>query len=657
MSSWIIKQTGGAGGGAPAVPGNPTLGTPSYREIYPESDGKAYADVTIPVTPPSPLGAYQGAWAWLDKPDSYEAAELDSLEMGSDEMKGPWSPELVGWVSSGEALRFRSPLPSTAEGGQFWRVYVAPGSQQVEQKPIRKGGAGESPSVSFKVDPPQEYAIGREYAPLAENLSATIEHDPGSGNDAGIPRWRFKATVKLPLNDENFSTLGGVDIVLFDNDPTTEDLQDSVSVEAGKSEAEYVGEWRPYPYPPIDYRLSAISFSTDGRRNSFAYGVTPSSILRPMRPAGAAGVEYAGNVTLGSWTSSKVSNSDGSVEHEFTVPFTVPSSDPRFGGVVVWASEGGGPAKRVPAGSRLSPMTFSYRSPANPTPVRFYFPSVNRLNEENSIQIGVTPFLEATLGTTAGELNLARASNSSFTSRLRLNGGQFDINVNAISTEFLAAAGIDVGGGGSKPARFRVFDQLGALIGWIGDDTANSGFVGAWLKQCRIGGSLPSNAPLVADANGNVSLNGATMTLNLNGITTSLNHQTVYSNVAALRTIEGSGMLREVVIAPNLIGMYQNGNSQVEVRNGSPGSPAGVGGQILVRNFAGGQCALLNGYSNQSQFTNVTVDAPNTLQLNGPVLRIDFASAALAGGTVPTTCAGYIPVTVNGSSYKVPYFS
>ncbi len=52
----------------------------------------------------------------------------------------------------------------------------------------------------------------------------------------------------------------------------------------------------------------------------------------------------------------------------------------------------------------------------------------------------------------------------------------------------------------------------GQYLGWIGQDVpppVGSGYAGAWFKRCYIGGTSPANAPIAADANGNVVINGS----------------------------------------------------------------------------------------------------------------------------------------------------
>jgi hypothetical protein len=53
----------------------------------------------------------------------------------------------------------------------------------------------------------------------------------------------------------------------------------------------------------------------------------------------------------------------------------------------------------------------------------------------------------------------------------------------------------------------------GVHQGWIGNEPAWSGGgnTGAWFKKVWIGGTSPANAPFVADASGNVAINGNTI--------------------------------------------------------------------------------------------------------------------------------------------------
>jgi hypothetical protein len=97
-------------------------------------------------------------------------------------------------------------------------------------------------------------------------------------------------------------------------------------------------------------------------------------------------------------------------------------------------------------------------------------------------------------------IDMAKAANLS--TQFTLVGNKQTIT--ALDAGTIITGQFQVGGGGNKVSEMKVFDTSGALIGWIGDDSANSGYVGGWLKRLLIGGTSPAGAPLFADASGNV---------------------------------------------------------------------------------------------------------------------------------------------------------
>lgn len=79
------------------------------------------------------------------------------------------------------------------------------------------------------------------------------------------------------------------------------------------------------------------------------------------------------------------------------------------------------------------------------------------------------------------------------------------LNAGAVTTPILTTSVIDIGGAGNQmPIRLRVLDHSKNPIGWIGDDTGGSGYVGGWFKRLLIGGASPADAPFFADVSGNV---------------------------------------------------------------------------------------------------------------------------------------------------------
>ncbi len=89
---------------------------------------------------------------------------------------------------------------------------------------------------------------------------------------------------------------------------------------------------------------------------------------------------------------------------------------------------------------------------------------------------------------------------------------------------------------------FQVVDANGALIGWIGtQDVGNVSFVGAWFKDIYIGGIDAAHAVITANDSG-VVINGASITLNLNGVTTVISngHAPSDADVESLTSIDNA---------------------------------------------------------------------------------------------------------------------
>jgi hypothetical protein len=111
----------------------------------------------------------------------------------------------------------------------------------------------------------------------------------------------------------------------------------------------------------------------------------------------------------------------------------------------------------------------------------------------------------------------------------KYSGSEFEVSSGAFRVKALAAEKINtgilsVGGGGSKVSKFAVFDTANSAIGWIGDDTAGSGYVGAWMKRMLIGGTSPATAKIAAGSDGSVTITDAPLTLTQNGVITRINN-------------------------------------------------------------------------------------------------------------------------------------
>lgn len=178
-------------------------------------------------------------------------------------------------------------------------------------------------------------------------------------------------------------------------------------------------------------------------------------------------------------------------------------------------------------------------------------------------------------------------------------GSEFEITGNAFRVKNLQANKINAGilsvGGPGMVSKFAVFDTVGNAIGWIGDDSGNSGYVGAWFKRVLIGGASPSQAKIAAGSDGSVSIIGngsssggvtisnAPISLTFNGVTTEINNLSVNLGSPGTRTVAlkatetATGKL--VAVAHDLV-YVKNGGNDILIE------PGGLAGQNSSGNFS-----------------------------------------------------------------------
>lgn len=97
-------------------------------------------------------------------------------------------------------------------------------------------------------------------------------------------------------------------------------------------------------------------------------------------------------------------------------------------------------------------------------------------------------------------VNLSKAAGFS-PSEFELSGGAFVVK--ELSATKMKLGVLSVGGPGMV-SKMAVFDTVGNGIGWIGDDSMSSGYIGAWFKRLLVGGMGPASAGMFTDVNGNV---------------------------------------------------------------------------------------------------------------------------------------------------------
>ena len=203
------------------------------------------------------------------------------------------------------------------------------------------------------------------------------------------------------------------------------------------------------------------------------------------------------------------------------------------------------------------------------------------------------------------------------------------IAANAVTTAKLDATEISVGGGGSKPGKFGVYNASGSQIGFIGVESGNEG---AWFKTLSVGGTSYANGKIKADASGNVTISGSTFTLNLNSITTTIANDLDglgFGN-AGFRTVNNSTSFF-TSIYPDSIELTDGVRRQVKLSAGG-GSP-NPGASVTVYNLSGSATAGMNGSSGNINASSFSIGAtPGVTNTATPLTSISVSTASYVTG-------------------------
>jgi len=126
-------------------------------------------------------------------------------------------------------------------------------------------------------------------------------------------------------------------------------------------------------------------------------------------------------------------------------------------------------------------------------------------------------------------------------------------------------------------------------MGWIGTDPLGSGATGAWFKKLWIGGTSTSNAPIVADSSGNVTINGASLTVDTSAsgssITTAITTSAILSSYTGL-SVSGANGQAGVLGNSGTFGFFaadSSGDTWVALEYSYGGSPS-----LTLQTWSGG---------------------------------------------------------------------
>jgi hypothetical protein len=453
---------------------------------------------------------------------------------------------------------------------------------------------------------------------------------------------------------------------------------DKVQMTGAETGSAVTIESSAFPQSTATWTFYAVSVdnnanaNTDGR--SPAVGTPVATISVPPPTAGAAGTEWTSHVTGASFAAATVTASDGTTQQRITATFTAPS-DATWGGVEL----------RVYSGSTLLASTS-----ATPSPIAVVIPNPDAattvtaklvsfdVNGRTNTEVAGTPQNTLSIGSAAGTLDLRKylpASSDLFT----ISGGKIivaasqitetaiasgaistpKLQANAITSNEIAAnaviagkiatnavtattilAGsvttakldtteISVGGGGSKPGKFGVYNASGSQIGFIGVESGNEG---AWFKTLSVGGTSYGTGKIRADSSGNVTINDATLTLNLNGVTTVITNanDTIGSLIAGMRITDNSTAYYTSYRA-NSVSLTDGSVSRVLISAGG-GSPD-PGGRVSVNNTSGSTTITLTGGTGIVSASSFSIGGtPGVTNTTSPITSISTGSTSFVTG-------------------------
>jgi hypothetical protein len=446
-ATWFADVTPAGQGGVLATPGNVTIGTPQIDDA-----GGGTVAVTVPYTPPAGDLAFTGVQVEIEAPDqsSTPATKAD----GTSPWDGTTAP-----VGDQAPLSF-GPFAYSSSQGMTPRVKItldAPDEQQQARIRLRSvsrtvvNDAATSPTTTVTLAPTVP-----AYSPLSASAYTAMA-------TWGVSPFSVTAPYELSGKLEQDITFSGV---VAPNDPNfsgwevwsngwPDDPQSYQMTGTLNDTSTTVTVDAPSSVIAVKFWLVSVNIDATGsvNRNPIVPGITPLAVVTLGT---ADGVLDLSKVLSTSFNSA-----------EFTVdPVTLK-----------WTQKGVDMTKAIDG-------TFSQEFDA----------SGNQFSMK--------------------AIDLGKALAGSFpSSQFTTNSGVFSIS--ALSANLISTGILEVGGqsfGNPRVSRLKVFDTtvpVPTLIGWVGDDSAGSGYVGAWFKRCRIGGTDPGSAKIVADDAGNVAISGS----------------------------------------------------------------------------------------------------------------------------------------------------
>lgn len=432
----------------------------------------------------------------------------------------------------------------TMEFGQFpssptlWTFYAISQDNNGNANTTAADPISGTPSVAITVNPPTVGAAGTEYTSNVTSPSFAVAGITAS--DGTTPQ-RITATFTRPTD----VTWGGVEMRVYDG---------ATLVAKVSGAASPIAVTIPNPTTSTTYTVKLVSFDVNGQSNTETAGTPQGTVL-----AGST----AGTLDLRKFLPASTDN------------FAIVGSVLQVKTGVAITVDGSGNLRVQPSGITSSLIAAGAVDNAALAALSVDVTKItdNAISTPKLTAGAVTTAKIAAAAVTAAEIaagaivagkiaanavtaNEIAADAVTATKILAGSVTAGKVAANAISSDKLDAIEINVGGGGSKPGKFGVYNASGVQVGFIGVESGNEG---AWFKTCRIGGSSYATGVFRADASGNVVIDGATFALSLNGVTTEITNVLDNSDYSGLRVKRNSAPNTRVLVTPDDIFMLDNG--------------------------------------------------------------------------------------------------
>jgi hypothetical protein len=212
------------------------------------------------------------------------------------------------------------------------------------------------------------------------------------------------------------------------------------------------------------------------------------------------------------------------------------------------------------------------------------------------------------------------------------------IAAGAIGTSQLFAGEILVGQGGGKPTRFRVNDISGNMIAFLGSDVSGNF---NWFKDIRIGPDI--NNPTIYGSGSGVTITGASLTLNLNGLETTIANAIDGTGTAGLSLAKTANSAKTSLYGDMAIMLNDAGTRTVQIVSNVSMSGWSGYSHIMLRDNNGAEKVTLDS-ANHGVLSIEGIPRVTFYQFldgNGVQLLTDRQAAVAnpaGGGVVDTEC-------------------